>query len=179
MRVPVTDLVGKPGATRELTRTLTREDVGGEGDSLGPADEALTGPIELDLHLDSVVEGILARGDIAFTVELPCARCLKPQRAEHTVDVAELFQDPRKRDEDDEEDPGYELVDDNSAIDLSTLIRDAIVMDLPVRVLCREDCQGLCPVCGADRNEDDCGHRPEEEPDPRWAALADLDVPEA
>lgn len=179
MRVPVTDLVGKPGATRELNRTLTREDVSSEDDSLGPADEALKGPIELELHLDSVVEGILARGDIHFAVELPCARCLAPQMAEHSVSVAELFQDPRKRDPDDEDDPGYEIVDDHTAIDLSTLLRDAILMDLPVRVLCREDCQGLCPVCGADRNETDCGHRPEESPDPRWAALADLDLPDS
>lgn len=179
MRVPVTDLVGKPGATRELSRTLTREDVGGDGDSLGPADEALKGPIVLDLDLDSVVEGILVRGQVSFDIELPCARCLEPQRAEHSVYVAELYQDPRKRDPEDEEDPGYEIVDDLTAIDLSVMLRDAILMDMPVKVLCREDCQGLCPVCGADRNETDCGHRPEDAPDPRWAALADLDVPEA
>ena len=74
---------------------------------------------------------------------------------------------------------GYEIVDDLTAIDLSTLIRDAVLMDLPVRVLCREDCQGLCPVCGTDRNREDCGHRPEAAPDPRWAKLAELDLPES
>ncbi|MBW3659639.1 MAG: DUF177 domain-containing protein [Actinobacteria bacterium] len=178
MRVPVTDLIGRPGATKPFTATLEREDVGDPGASWGPADDALRGHIELDLDLDSVVEGILVRGDVTFTVELPCARCLEPQSSTHAVTVAELFPDPRKREDEDEDDPGYEIVDDLTAIDLSTLIRDAVLMDLPVRVLCREDCLGLCPVCGADRNTEDCGHRPAEEPDPRWAALADLDLPD-
>ncbi len=179
MRVPVTDLVGHPGVSKPFTATLEREDVGDVQASWGPADDALSGPIELDLHLDSVVEGILARGTVRFDVVMPCARCLEPQSAEHTVHVAELFQDPRKREDDEDEDPGYEIVDDATAIDLSALVRDSVLMDLPVRVLCREDCQGLCPVCGADRNQGDCGHGAEDAPDPRWAKLAELDLPEA
>lgn len=179
MRVPVTDLVGHPGETKPFAATLSREEVGDPESSWGPADDALKGPITLDLDLDSVVEGVLVRGTLTFGVEMPCGRCLEPQHAEHTVTVAELFQDPRKREDDEEQDPGYEIVESLSVIDLSTMIRDAVLMDLPVRVLCREDCQGLCPVCGTDRNLRDCGHRSEDEPDPRWAALADLDLPEA
>lgn len=179
MRVPVTDLVGKPGETRPYAKTLAREDIESLERSWGPADEVLAGPIDLDLHLDSVVEGILVRGTVGFTVERPCARCLTPQVRSHEVDVAELFQDPRKREDDDEEDPGYEIVDDLTAIDLSTMIRDAVLMDLPLRVVCDEGCQGLCPVCGANRNEGDCGHRAEETRDPRWDKLADLNLPPA
>jgi uncharacterized protein len=134
--------------------------------------------VHLDLHLDAVVEGILVRGTITFGIELPCSRCLVPQQLTREVDVAELFLDPTKQDEDDEDDPGYELLDDLTSIDLSTLVRDALLIDLPVQVRCREDCLGLCPVCGVDRNLQDCGHRPGEAPDPRWAALADLDLPD-
>jgi uncharacterized protein len=175
VRVPVTDLVGHPGTTRALTRAVTPEEFG--ADPWGPAVEAVTAPVELDLHLDAVVEGILVRGALTFTVQLPCARCLEPQQVTRTVDVAELFTDPAKREPEDEDDPGYELEDDLTAIDLSTLVRDALVVDLPVRVLCREDCQGLCPTCGADRNLGDCGHADTELADPRWAKLADLDLP--
>ena len=177
MRVPVTDLVGRPGETREYATTLTRADVGAA--SWGPADDALGDAIDVDLHLDSVVEGILVRGSVTFTFRLACARCLKPQTETHTVQVAELFADPAKREDDDEVDPGYEIVEDRTAIDLEVLLRDAVLMDLPVRTLCREDCQGLCPTCGADRNETDCGHRPEQAPDPRWAKLAELDLPQS
>jgi uncharacterized protein len=175
VRVPVTDLVGHPGATRPLSAEVERDAFG--EDPWGPADDAIEDPIVLDLHLDSVVEGILVRGDIAVSLTLPCARCLAPQHADRALEVAELFLDPTKREDDEDEDPGYELLDDRTAIDLSTMVRDAVVIDLPTRVLCREDCAGLCPVCGADRNTEACGHGAESTPDPRWAKLADLDLP--
>lgn len=175
MRVPVTDLVGHPGATRPLSAEVERDAFG--EDPWGPADDALDGPLVLELHLDSVVEGILVRGRIEVGLTLPCARCLAPQRADRTLEVAELFLDPTKREDDEDDDPGYELLDDRTAIDLSTMVRDAVVIDLPVRVLCRDDCAGLCPVCGEDRNQRDCGHGDESTPDPRWAKLADLDLP--
>lgn len=174
MRVPVTDLVGHPGTTRALRRAV---DAGSFGDDpWGAAEGALVGPIDLDLHLDSVVEGVLVRGEIGFALQLPCGRCLRPVPCQREVAVAELFTDPARREPEDEDDPGYELIDDLTAIDLTTLVRDALLIDLPVRVLCREDCQGLCPTCGEDRNDTDCGHDQQPAGDPRWAKLAALDL---
>lgn len=175
MRVPVTDLVGSPGQTRALVAEVGRDAFG--EDPWGTAEGAIEDPIRLDLQLESVVDGILVRGDVAVSLSLPCARCLEPQGADRTLAVAELFLDPTKREDDEDEDPGYELLDDRTAIDLSTLVRDAVVIELPTRVLCRDDCQGLCPVCGGDRNIDDCGHGDEPTPDDRWAKLAELDLP--
>lgn len=177
MRVPITELVGHPGATRALSRAVDPDEFG--TDPWGPTVDAVAGPVELDLHLDAVVEGILVRGELTFTAEVPCARCLVPQEVTRTVEVAELFTDPAKREPEDEDDPGYELEDDLTAIDLTTLVRDALVVDLPVRVVCSEDCQGLCPTCGADRNLGDCGHRETELSDPRWSKLAELDLSDA
>jgi uncharacterized protein len=174
VRVPVHELVGHPGATRALRDAVPVDAFG--TDPWGPAEGAIRGEILVDLHLDAVVEGILVRGTVGVDLELPCARCLRPQPLHLDLDVAELFVDPTKHDEDDEDDPGYELIDDRTAIELSTLVRDALLIDLPVRVLCSEDCLGLCPTCGRDRNTDDCGHRPGDEPDPRWARLAELDL---
>jgi uncharacterized protein len=65
------------------------------------------------------------------------------------------------------EDELYPIVDDT--IDLGPLVRDAIVLELPMAPLCREDCRGLCPQCGADRNEGDCSCAAPK--DPRWANL--------
>ena len=177
MRIPVTDLVGHPGATRAVVQDVLPAEVDEYGD-WGPAEGVVVGPLHLALDLDSVVEGILVRGTVDVDLEVPCSRCLVLQRLEHTVPVAEMFTDPRRLDEDDDED-GYLLDEDLAHLDLGPLLRDTVVMEVPVRLLCREDCQGLCPVCGADRNEADCGHRPDEEPDPRWAKLADVDVPPA
>lgn len=160
-------------------RTVVREDIEARELSWGQADDCLASPIEIDLRLESVVEGILARGRVGFVTERPCSRCLEAQLERHDLEVAELFADPRRREEGDEDDPGYEIVDDLTAIDLSTLLRDAVLMSLPLRILCRPDCAGLCPVCGADRNAEDCGHRPEQAPDPRWAKLSELNLPPA
>lgn len=171
----MTELIDHPGETRALARAVPPEVFG--DDPWGPTVTDVSDPVRLDLHLDSVVEGILVRGNMLITVEVPCSRCLVPQRIDRDVAVAELFQDPTKRYDDEEDDPGYELIDDRTAIDLTTMVRDALVIDLPLQVRCRPDCQGLCPTCGADRNKVDCGHWPKEVPDPRWAALADLDVP--
>jgi uncharacterized protein len=52
-------------------------------------------------------------------------------------------------------------------------VREAVLLDLPLAPLCRPDCAGLCPECGADLNAGDCGHRPNAT-DPRWTALDDL-----
>lgn len=176
MRVTITDIVDQPGATRPVDVAVPAHEFG--DDPWGSADGAVQDPIVLDLHLDSVVDGILVRGTLGFTLQLACARCLELQTVERQVSVAELFLDPAKQvGEDDELEPGYELLDDATAIDLSAMVRDALIIDLPIRTLCREDCQGLCPVCGTDRNAQDCGHRQDDGVDPRWAALADLDLP--
>ena len=174
MRVPVTDLVGHPGRSRELSVAVPPIAFG--EDPWGPTVSDVVADIVLALHLDAVVEGILVRGRIGFRVELPCARCLEARTVDLEVSVAELYRDPERREPDEEDDPGYDLVDDLTAIDLTTLARDALLVDLPVRVLCRDDCLGLCPVCGVDRNAGDCGHRPGAGPDPRWARLAELDL---
>ncbi len=175
MRVNIIDLIGQPGETRALKRAVPAAEFGVA--PWGPTVAAVHDPVRLDLHLDAVVEGILVRGDIGFTVELTCARCLQPRSIEQDVEVTELFIDPTRREVEEDDDPGYELIDDRTAIDLSTLTRDALLIELPVRVLCREDCQGLCATCGADRNVTDCGHLQDPLPDHRWSALADLDLP--
>lgn len=175
MRVPVTDLIGKPGSTRAVRFEIAPEELREAGE-LGPADEAVTQPLALDLQLEAVVEGILVTGTVDVDLELPCGRCLQPQKVEHTIPVAELYVDPRKVREE-EDDDAYLIDEDLATLDLDPMLRDAVVMEVPVRTLCREDCAGLCPTCGANRNDEDCGHRPGDEPDPRWAALKKLQLP--
>ncbi len=185
MRLAVTDLVDHPGATREFRRVVEREELT-DTDSWGPADEALASALDLDLHLDSVVEGILVRGTVSFSLDLPCARCTEPVRLDVSAQVAELFVDPVKADPDDEWDEGYELIDQRAAIDLSTLLRDVVVLDLPSRPVhadgLRPDGEPCAPptIDGVEvRSEDEDATLRASTPDPRWAALADLELPEA
>lgn len=176
MRVPVTDLVGNPGETRRLNQSLLPEEIG--SDPWGPATDALRGPIDLDLHLDSVVEGIFVHGDIGFDLELDCARCLRPVVHRHEVAVSELFQDPAKLDEGDEAEEGYVLVDARTAIDLERMLHDVVVLELPVRVHCdRDDCRPTTDGDVALLSEDEERERRASEPDPRWQKLAELELP--
>jgi uncharacterized protein len=123
--------------------------------------------IELDLRLESVVEGVLVTGTARVHVEGECVRCLDPVSAEQEVRVQELYYYP-----DQNIDDGEAERLEGDFIDLEPLLRDAVVLGLPFRPVCRDDCQGLCPECGA-RLEDDPGHG-HEQGDPRWAALQAL-----
>jgi uncharacterized protein len=138
-------------------------------------------PIDLDLRLESVLEGVLVSGSADVEVTAECARCLDPFEWQQEFDLTELFRYPTTDargavvvEEDESEDPLPVLLDDS--IDLEPVLRDAVVLDLPLAPLCREDCLGLCAVCGV-RLETDPGHT-HETSDPRWAALAALTEPD-
>lgn len=178
MRIDITRLLDRPGATETVARTVDRADLTSEPGAWGPGDEALVGPIDLDLKLEMLVDGLLVTGTVAFPTVMPCARCLVDVRRAEESDVSEVFQDRRRLEDDEQDDlePGYE-VDHEGEIDLEALIRDAVLAAVPLRRLCKEDCAGLCARCGADLNVEDCGHRDEPTTDPRWAKLADLDLP--
>ena len=97
----------------------------------------------------------------------PCQRCLADAVVERSLSVQEY---QATNPVDDELRTPY-IVDDR--LDLSAWARDALALALPDQILCREDCAGLCPVCGADLNVKPHEHQ-EETSDPRWAALAEL-----
>jgi uncharacterized protein len=125
-------------------------------------------PIVLDVRLESVVEGVLVTGTATVQLAGECVRCLTDISDEMEIDVMELFVYPGSEAEEDE---ASRMVGD--LIDLEPLVRDDIVLDLPFQPLCRDDCAGLCVVCGADLNSDP-GHSHETSIDPRWERLTDL-----
>lgn len=118
----------------------------------------------LSIRLESVVEGVLASGTASVTVHAECSRCLEPVEWDQTVAFTELFvYEPR---------PGEEEfpVLDGDLLDLEPVVRDAVVLALPLAPLCAPDCPGLCVQCGA-RLADEPGHV-HDVMDPRWARLA-------
>ena len=203
MRVPVVGLVGRPGQRRTLRRDVPPSEFG--DDPWGPVVDALIGSLALDLTLESVTEGVLVRGTVGAHAVATCARCLTATTLDWQVALTELHRpaapapttgrDARRsgrRDDrsdvpidgfvGDEEDGAtydldYELVDGDQQLELDRMVRDALVVGQPVRVLCRPDCAGLCPSCGADRNLEPCDHAPEAPIDPRWEALRALRLP--
>lgn len=127
--------------------------------------------IELDLRLEAVHEGILVSGTVFAEVKGECGRCLDPLAYDLEVNVQELFFYGGVELSDEEDDEEQRRVE-HDLIDLEPVLRDAVVTMLPFQPVCREDCQGLCSICGV-RLEDEPGHH-HEDLDPRWAALAEL-----
>ena len=132
--------------------------------------------VEFDLRLESVMEGVLVTGTALVTVTGECSRCLEPLAYDLEVDLQELFEYPdtdsrgREIEADFTEEDMPKVQDD--LLDLESLLRDAVVLALPVQPLCKSDCLGLCVECGQNLNE-----QPEhvhDLVDPRWSALADL-----
>jgi uncharacterized protein len=162
------ELGRRPGSQRHVERTVPAPaDLGIE--VLRVPEES---PVELDLRLEAVMEGVLVTGTAHASLEGECARCLEPIVDEIDVRFQELFvyEDHATPDEDDEV---SSLQDD--LVDLEPLLRDAVVLALPFQPLCEDDCPGLCPDCGA-RLADDPDHAHEAPIDPRWAALTQIDT---
>jgi DUF177 domain-containing protein len=157
--IDVSELLGHPGASKRATLEGTLDGLGTEV-AWVPED----GPIHAELLLESVVEGILVSGELRGRFHLRCARCLDEFDAPFDVSVTEMFvPDP------DEEADDYALMPEG-LVDPEQMVRDAVGVELPFSPLCRPDCQGLCPVCGGNRNLGECpGDHPSA--DPRWAAL--------
>jgi uncharacterized protein len=131
--------------------------------------------LALDLRLESVMDGVLVTGTVTAPVTGECGRCLVEVSDTLAVPLQELFLYPEASadhgvaHDDDGELP--QLVGD--LLDLTPTLRDAVVLALPLKPLCREDCQGLCATCG-ERLEDLPEDHTHDTTDARWGALAGL-----
>ena len=125
----------------------------------------------------NVIKDIRLQGDLATTLELPCARCLDPVRQD-VARTFDLLYRPLGTDAGNEElsvtaaeaEIGYYQ---GEGVLLEDALREQVLLSVPLKVVCREDCKGLCPSCGKNRNTDPCSCVPVVG-DPRWTALKDL-----
>ncbi len=146
---------------------------------VGVAEDAT---IELDYRLEAVMEGVLVTGTARTRFEGECSRCLDPVSSSVEAEFQELYRYPDDTDhgaggseadaESGDEDEDYYLEGD--LLDLEQVIRDAVVLALPLTPLCRADCPGLCVECGAKLAEVGTDHSHGERLDPRWEALREL-----
>jgi uncharacterized protein len=159
--------------------------------------------MQLDVRFEAVTEGVLVTGSATAPLAGECARCLRPLTTSVTAGFTELYlyADGRRKhdkhgthdkhekhgthekhdrrnsrewfDEDTEQDDEERYLD-GDLLDLEPVLRDAVVLALPMSPLCQEDCPGLCVECGVPLADAGPGHGHDEAPDPRWAALEQL-----
>lgn len=128
-------------------------------------------PLDLDLRMESVAEGVLVSGSVSAVAIGDCGRCLDPVTQDLTVSLMELYAYPGSATEQTtDEDEVSRLTDDR--VELEEVVRNAIVLALPLTPLCRPDCGGLCAGCGQKWDDLPADHE-HELIDPRWAALRD------
>ncbi|AUG79842.1 metal-binding protein [Kitasatospora sp. MMS16-BH015] len=171
------ELGRRPGSMRKVSRAVEAPEGFGIEDVIGVPEKS---EIKLELRLESVIEGVLVTGTAEARVEGECVRCLEPVDDEIDVEFQELYYyaeaveraraTAEELDEDLDEDETYRLEGD--FFDLEPVLRDAVVLALPLQPVCQEDCLGLCSECGARLSDDPDHHH--DAADPRWAALQGL-----
>lgn len=172
MRVDLTRLGRRPGAMVTLRDTVPSPSrIGLEMIAVEAG-----APLDLDLRIQSVSEGVLVTGTVAAPTAGECSRCLTPVDGRVRVDLTELFAYPDSTTEatTEEGEVGH-IVDDT--IDLEQPVIDAVGLELPFSPVCTPDCPGLCPECGVALAAEPGHHH--DRIDPRWAKLADMLPPGA
>ena len=141
-------------------------DIGDEGldvefeETIETGEVKLLSPAKASFHIDKVNEEILVKGDLSALLEMECSRCLKQFEEERDVKVnvvlhplEELRGEEKHEIKDDELDMGFYRGDE---LDLKDLLREQILLTIPMKPLCSEGCRGICPWCGADMNIVNC-----------------------
>lgn len=171
--IGVSELQRRPGSRREVTRALELE-----GLAISTAAVPEGGEIQVAVAVESLGDDVAVEGRVTAPFVGDCRRCLAEVRGEVFADVREIFQKHPVEGE------TYPIAGDH--IDLEPMVRDAVLLALPLAPLCRDDCRGPAPdtfpatVEGEARPEaddpDDVGASDDPPRDPRWAALDQLDL---
>ena len=166
-RVDLRELGRRAGSMQELERTLPAPP-GWKVELIGVPEAA---PVHARLRLESVMEGVLVSGEVEVPLTGSCARCLEPIEDSLTLDVQELYAYEGSTTEETSDEDEVRLVE-GEHIDLEPMLRDTVVLSLPLAPVCDEDCAGLCAGCGQ-RLDDLPPDHTHEQTDPRWAGLAE------
>jgi uncharacterized protein len=163
LQIDIAGLAGKPGSSRSLSASGS---IPGLAGGLGRVDDA--GPVYVEAILTSREDGIDVKGRAWGRFDLSCSRCLVEYVEDFGVNFKESFYHAADLAE---EKDGYEI--SGHMVDLEPMLRDAIVLSIPIKPVHSEDCRGLCKVCGTDLNLATCEHV-DEPGDVRWAPLRGL-----
>lgn len=133
--------------------------------SIKVSDDVTLTPLVGVITATRTTEGLYIQGDLQSSMSLECVRCLEQAVVPVNIVLDELFYYPPHI-----APAGEHKVGDDGMIDLAPLVRELSLLSVPIKVLCRPDCQGLCQECGANLNQGECGCVTDEI-DPRFAAL--------
>ena len=117
---------------------------------------------------------VVVRGRATVSIEAPCARCLESARLDVAADIEEAYIRDRNGDLDQQRSDDEQYTYSGHCIDLTDAVRSALLLELPSRILCKEDCRGLCPICGVNLNNTTCSCQKDPARRNPFSALAEL-----
>lgn len=137
-------------------------------DEMVLADDFTVNDLKGSAHFGRTPQGLVAQIVLSGRTPSECARCLAPFEQAIATEFTELYAFDERSMTD-----AQLLLPANHQVDLAPLAREYLLLDMPITPLCKAECKGLCTVCGANLNEEDCGHQ-QHPGDPRLSILKDL-----
>lgn len=160
MKIDVAPILKEPGASLQFNvkgNAVAREGFGGEAE--------VAGPLQVRGVATSLGDGVYVEASVRGSMKLVCSRCLTP--FEKPLDLScegKFVEDPAESEAGDEDEVDVFPLE-GTFCDLDEMIAHEIVLSVPMKPLCKEECKGLCPTCGRNLNEGDCDcPKPEEAP---------------
>ncbi len=141
--------------------------------SKGDRNTKLTSGFDIDLQVNKVLREVAVSGNVQFSIEAPCSRCLQTVKLDLKPEV-NLVLTPKESTGEEDDDLNHETYVGDE-VDISGYIREQIAMSLPFKVVCTEDCKGLCSSCGINLNNENCECE-SQRIDPRLAVLKNLKI---
>lgn len=166
LTVNADELLRDPGSSRTIEATVPAM-------ALGIDDERFAGDVSISVTVDATNDRLLARGEFTVPYRDTCARCLTPIEQTLEVTTFEQYSETPPPDDPEAEDFLESFPIENGRIDLAPMIRESLLLARPDAPQCRNDCRGLCPVCGTDWNAASCDCDATVRDD-RWAVLDEL-----
>lgn len=160
IRINVAEIKKRLVGSKTFAYELTPDEL-----DITDTDLKVTAPIQVEGVVENAGDVILLKAEVKTEIERTCGRCLKVFTEPLAAQVVEKFYPAGA--ENIENDA---FIYESDLLDITEPVRESLLLAVPLQSLCREDCRGLCPVCGADRNEGDCGCDATTV-DPRLAAL--------
>ena len=160
MQIKLEQIFNNDGASKDI-------DFSFEPDYSLADDFVLDTPVSFKGVIKNSAGVVSLSGEATFSASVICCRCAEEFKKDFSVTIDHLLTDKLNN-----EDNGDYILVENSELDLSVLICEDIIFSLPTRLLCREDCKGLCSQCGKNLNDGACDCK--KAVDPRWAALSEL-----
>lgn len=160
IKINVAEIKKRLVGTKSFSYELTQEELGIDEDYFKSVK-----PIVAKGELSNAGDVILLKANVSTEIERVCGRCLKDFVQPIVADVVEKFYPAGA-----EQIENDAFVYESDIVDIAESIRESLLLAVPLQSVCKSSCQGLCPICGADRNESDCGCDTTSV-DPRLAAL--------